>query len=84
MTRIRQKCAALAVLAVVGGAMLAPVSAQAEWHHGGGWHHGFHHGWGYHHGWAWHAGWGWGPPAWHFIPAHYTPWGAYVPAHWGY
>jgi hypothetical protein len=80
---------------VLGGALaatfavplLTPTKADAYW--GPRW------GWGWHAGFVVGAPrivvgapvvayppYGYAPYRW--IPAHYTPWGAFVPAHWGY
>ncbi len=78
------------VTATLAAPVLTPVPAQAWWGPHGGWHAG----WGWHPGWGWRGGVyvggptvvvspGWGAP-YRFIPGHYNPWGAWVPAHWGY
>jgi hypothetical protein len=65
----------------LGTAALAPTSASAWWHGGGGWHGGGWHG-GWHRGWG--PGWGWGGPRFYGVygPGYYgcrrwvpTPWG---------
>lgn len=59
-----RKLSLLAVAATLGVAALAPTSASAHWHGGGGgWHGGgggWHGGW---HGGGWHGG-GWGGGGW--------------------
>jgi hypothetical protein len=67
------------------------------WHGGWGWHGyvGWHPGWAWHPGWGWGGVYVGVPPVvvapgpaygapYHFIPAHYAPNGAFIPAHWGY
>jgi hypothetical protein len=65
--------AAVAAIAL-GTAALAPTSASAWWHGGGGWHGGWHHGWGWHGGWGgprfYYGGYGYGCRRWVD-----TPWG---------
>jgi hypothetical protein len=79
-----RKLSLAAVAAVaLGTAALAPTSASAWWHGGGGWHGGWHGG-----GWGWHRGWG---PGWGWRAGYWGPgYGVYgygcrrwVPTPWG-
>jgi hypothetical protein len=89
------RLAAAALSCSLAGSLLAAEPAQAAWAHGWGWHGG----WGFRGGlvvgvpvprvvvgapiyvpaypYPYAAAYRW-------IPPHYTPWGAFVPGHWGY
>jgi hypothetical protein len=94
LVRLKQSVFGAAAGLAVALALLAPAPANAWWGPGWGWHAG----WGWRGGVyvgvpsvvvvapVY-------PPApypypyaapYHWIPAHYTPWGAFVPGHWGY
>jgi hypothetical protein len=85
MTIFKRLALGAALATALAAPLLAPSKAEAWW--GPRW------------GWGWHAGvviapprivvgvpvvtppYGYAPYRW--VPAHYTPWGAFVPAHWG-
>ncbi len=99
MKRLKGLLLGGALTAALAVPLLAPAPAQAWWAHPGyGWHGGWagwHGGWGWRGGWGWHGGVVVGAPVavvppvaypapYRFIPGHYTPYGAWVPPHWGY
>ena len=96
MTKLKRLVAGAALAVAAALPLLTPSNAAAwgpGWHAGWGWHGGW--GWGWRGGvyvgprvvvgapWVGYAPYyGYAPYRW--VPAHYTPWGAFVPGHWGY
>ncbi len=88
-SRSKRLLAGAAVCAALAAPLVAPVPADAAWVHG------WHGGWRWRGGVvvgapavvigvpAYAPAYPYGVP-YHWIPAHYTPWGAFVPGHWGY
>jgi len=93
LSKLRKLLLGGALATALAVPLVTPAPAQAWWVRGG---YGWHGGWGWHPGWGWRGGVvirgpvvvgppvAYAPYRYRFVPGHYTPWGAWVPPHWGY